>query len=79
MSGQETMHLEMSMREVMTLIRQINVDKGVQDLRFDLRADSIKEILSIRIGYNRKFTWTVWLSWNTLITLRSYGIAVINE
>ena len=34
----------------MTLIRQINVDKGVQDLRFDLRAYSIKEILNIRIG-----------------------------
>ena len=50
MSGQETLHLEMSMEEVVTLIRQINVDKGVQDLRFDLRAYSIKEILNIRIG-----------------------------
>ena len=52
MSDRETMRLEMSMEEVMTLIRQVNADRGVQDLRFDLRAYSIKGVRGIRIGYS---------------------------
>ena len=52
MSGRETMRLQMSMEEVMTLIRQVNADQGAADLRFDLRAFSIKEIRGIRIRYS---------------------------
>ena len=52
MSGRETMRLQMSMEEVMTLIRQVNADQGAADLRFDLRAFSIKGIRGIRIRYS---------------------------
>jgi hypothetical protein len=52
MSDRETMRFEMSMEEVMTLIRQVNVDAGVQDLRFDLRAYSIRDVRGIRIRYS---------------------------
>lgn len=52
MSQRETMRLEMSMEEVMTLIRQVNADGNVEDLRFDLRAYSIKDVRGIRIGYS---------------------------
>lgn len=52
MSGQETMYLEMSMKEDMTLICQVNADMDARDLRFDLRAYSIKETLSICISYS---------------------------
>ena len=52
MSDRETMRLEMSMEEVMTLIRQVNADEGVQDLRFDLRSYSIGDVRGIRIRYS---------------------------
>ena len=52
MDARQTMRLEMSMEEVMTLIRQINGEKGVQDLKFDLRAFSVNEVNGIRIRYN---------------------------
>ena len=52
MSVKETMRLEMSMEEVMTLIRQVNGEKGVDDLSFDLRAFSIRGINGIRIRYS---------------------------
>ena len=52
MNGKETVRLEMSMEEVMTLIRQVNAEKGVQDLTFDLRAFSIRDIRGIRIRYS---------------------------
>ena len=52
MSERETMRFEMSMEEVMTLIRQVNADKDVQDLRFDLRAYSIRDVRGIRIRYS---------------------------
>ena len=52
MSVKETMRLEMSMEEVMTLIRQVNAEKGVSDLSFDLRAFSVSGISGIRIRYS---------------------------
>ena len=52
MSAQETMRLQMSMEEVMTLIHQVNTEKGVQDLRFDLRAYSIGGVQGIRVRYS---------------------------
>ena len=52
MSVKETMRLEMSMEEVMTLIRQVNGEKGVSDLSFDLRAFSVSSISGIRIRYS---------------------------
>ena len=52
MSDRETMRLEMSMEEVMTLIRQVNADQAVQGLRFDLRAYSIRDVQGIRIRYS---------------------------
>ncbi len=52
MSVKETMRLEMSMEEVMTLIRQVNGEKGVSDLSFDLRAFSVSGISGIRIRYS---------------------------
>ena len=52
MSGRETMRLQMSMEEVMTLIRQVNDDHGGPALRFDLRAFSIKGVRGIRIRYS---------------------------
>ncbi len=52
MSTKETMRLEMSMEEVMTLISQVNAEKGVQDLTFDLRAYSVNGVRGIRIRYN---------------------------
>ena len=52
LSDRETMQLEMSMEEVMTLIRQVNAGKVIQDLRFDLRAYSIKDGRGIRIRYS---------------------------
>lgn len=52
MSVKETMRLEMSMEEVMTLIRQVNADKGVQNPRFDLRAFSVSGVRGIRIRYS---------------------------
>lgn len=52
MSVKETMRLEMSMEEVMTLIRQVNEEKGVRGLKFDLRAFSVSGVRGIRIRYN---------------------------
>ncbi len=52
MSVRETMQLQMSMEEVMTLIRQVNGEKGDQELAFDLRAYSVNGIRGIRIRYN---------------------------
>ncbi len=52
LSVKETMRLEMSMEEVMTLIRQVNADKGVQDLQFDLRAYAVSSVRGIRIRYS---------------------------
>jgi hypothetical protein len=52
LSVKETMRLEMSMEEVMTLIRQVNLSGGGQDLRFDLRAYSVNGVRGIRIRYS---------------------------
>ena len=52
MSVKITMRLEMSMEEVMMLIRQVNAEKGIQGLRFDLRAYSVQRVQGIRIRYN---------------------------
>ncbi len=52
MSVKETMRLEMSMEEVMTLISQVNAAKGIQDLKFDLRAYSVNGVRGIRIRYS---------------------------
>ena len=52
MSTKATMRLEMSMEEVMTLIRQVNADRGFQELRFDLRAYAIMGVRGIRIRYS---------------------------
>ena len=52
MNAQETIRLEMSMEEVMTLIHQVNAEKGVQNLQFDLRAFSVNDDRGIRIRYS---------------------------
>ena len=52
MSVKETMRLEMSMEEVMTLIREVNASEGGQSLRFDLRAYSVNGVRGIRIRYS---------------------------
>ena len=52
MSIKETMHLEMSMEEVMTLICQVNEEKNEKGLRFDLRAYSVSGVKGIRIRYD---------------------------
>lgn len=52
LSDKETLRLEMSMEEVMTLIRQVNADHGVQHLKFDLRAYAVNGVKGIRIRYN---------------------------
>ena len=52
MDARETVRLEMSMEEVMALIRQVNVEHGLDSLRFDLRAFSIQDIRGIRIRYS---------------------------
>ncbi|MCR5753712.1 MAG: ATP-binding protein [Acetatifactor sp.] len=52
MSIKETMRLQMSMEEVMTLIRQINEEHGAQKLKFDLRAFSVNEVKGVRVRYN---------------------------
>jgi hypothetical protein len=52
MSVRETMQLQMSMEEVMTLIRSVNEQEGVQDLAFDLRAYSVNGVRGVRIRYN---------------------------
>ncbi|MBR4204400.1 MAG: hypothetical protein IKQ92_02890 [Clostridia bacterium] len=52
MNVKETMRLEMSMEEVMTLIHQVNASKGVQNLKFDLRAYAISGVRGIRIRYS---------------------------
>gem|GEM_PF-1208314 len=52
MSAKETIRLEMCMEEVMTLIRQVNAARGVQDLRFDLRAYAVGNVRGIRIRYS---------------------------
>ena len=52
MSARETMRLEMSMEEVMTLINQVNAEKDVQNLKFDLRAYSVNRVRGIRIRYS---------------------------
>lgn len=52
MNGKETMRLEMSMEEVMTLIRQVNEEKSVHNLTFDLRAYAVYGVKGIRIRYN---------------------------
>lgn len=52
MSARETMRLQMSMEEVMTLIRQVNTQRIIGGLKFDLRAFSVKDVRGIRIRYN---------------------------
>ncbi|MBR3018579.1 MAG: hypothetical protein IKH57_16120 [Clostridia bacterium] len=52
MSVMDTMRLEMSMEEVMTLIRQVNAEKKVHGLSFDLRAYSVNGVRGIRFRYN---------------------------
>ena len=52
MSVKQTMRLQMSMEEVMTLIRSVNEEKGVRDLTFDLRAYSVEGVRGIRFRYN---------------------------
>ena len=52
MSIKQTMRLQMSMEEVMTLIRQVNENKDIRDLRFDLRAYAVNGIQGIRIRYS---------------------------
>ena len=52
MSAKETIRLEMSMEEVMTLIRQVNAEKGIQGLYFDLRAYAVGGVRGIRIRYS---------------------------
>ena len=53
MSAKETVRLEMSMEEVMALIRQVNADGDAkQALKFDLRAFSVNGISGIRIRYS---------------------------
>ncbi len=52
MSMKQTMRLQMSMEEVMTLIRSVNEQEGVQDLAFDLRAYSVNGVRGVRIRYN---------------------------
>ena len=52
LSAKETMQLEMSMEEVMTLIRQVNADQGVQNLKFDLRAFAVNGIRGVRFRYS---------------------------
>ena len=52
MSIKETMRLQMSMEEVMTLIRQVNEEGGIRSLTFDLRAYSVNGVRGIRIRYS---------------------------
>lgn len=52
MSLKATMQLQMSMEEVMTLIRQVNMEKGISRLQFDLRAYAINGARGVRIRYN---------------------------
>lgn len=52
MSARETICLEMSMEEVMSLIHQVNMDAGIPNLRFDLRAFSVADISGVRIRYS---------------------------
>lgn len=52
MNMKETMRLEMSMEEVMTLISQVNAEKAAQGLTFDLRAYSVNGVKGIRIRYS---------------------------
>ena len=52
MSLRSTMHLEMSMEEMMTLIRHVNLERGAAELHFDLRAYCIGSLTGVRIRYN---------------------------
>ena len=52
MDGRLTVRLELSMEEVMTLIRQVNEEKGAGSLKFDLRAYSVGGVQGIRIRYS---------------------------
>ena len=52
MSLKATMQLQMSMEEVMTLIRQVNMEKGISRLQFDLRAYAVNGTRGVRIRYN---------------------------
>ncbi len=53
MDARETVRLEMSMEEVMALIRQVNDQADIQtDLKFDLRAYSKNGVSGIRIRYS---------------------------
>ena len=52
MSVKQTMRLQISMEEVMTLIRQVNEAGDVRELKFDLRAYSVNNVRGIRIRYN---------------------------
>ena len=52
MNAQETIRLEMSMEEVMTLINQVNAEKGIGSLKFDLRAYAVNGVSGIRIRYS---------------------------
>ena len=46
------MRLQISMEEVMTLIRQVNEAGDARKLKFDLRAYSLNNVRGIRIRYN---------------------------
>lgn len=52
MSVKQTMRLQISMEEVMTLIRQVNEAGDARKLKFDLRAYSLNNVRGIRIRYN---------------------------
>lgn len=52
MNAKETLRLQLSMEEVMTLIRQVNGQEGVQGLHFDLRVFSIEGVQGVRIRYS---------------------------
>ena len=52
MSVKQTMRLQMSMEEVMTLIRQVNEAKDIRNLKFDLRAYAVNGVRGIRIRYS---------------------------
>ena len=52
MNARDMMRLEMSMEEVMTLIRQYNDEKSRRSLRFDLRAYAVSGVRGIRIRYS---------------------------
>ncbi|MDD3338824.1 MAG: MATE family efflux transporter [Lachnospiraceae bacterium] len=52
MNQKKTMRLQLAIEEIMTLICQVNEEKGDRNLTFDLRAYSLDGITGIRIRYN---------------------------